>query len=138
MKPADLLTLVALVVAVLVLVRQIWLARRPSKLRARDREELWPEFKFHMQDRDHAIAAMTMHMAIYEHWQPEGYDTHPAPFMVLLEQAMEETAGWGFAGSHLYELPISLSEEEANRPGFAQPLDYDESGEGNGTADTSH
>ncbi len=90
-----------------------------ARLRTRDREQLWPEFLFYMQDRDHAIAAMTMHMLIHEHWHPDGFDAHEAPFFVVLEQAIEETEGWGPVGAHLYNVSVDAGDVE-DIPGFGR------------------
>ena len=79
---------------------------RRWRRRERDRRLLWPVAKFQMQDRDHAIAWMSLHMLMHEHWYPEGFLDSPAPFYDILERAMHETQAWGPAGRHLYNVPV--------------------------------
>ena len=91
-----------------------------ERMRQRDREYLWPEFRRHMMDRDHAIAAMLMHMAMNWHWHPADADDLDDPefFAALTEQCLKETECWGPVGAHYYHLPAVLTPEQLQREGM--------------------
>lgn len=106
-----------LIIVVLAALPFLPIRRSNRSLRRIDRETVWPQFRFHMQDRDHAIAAMTMYMLMNEHWLPDNFDDCESPFFLVLEQAIEETAGWGRVGPHIYNVPID-AEQVPDKEGF--------------------